>query len=156
MSDIAIEFNENLFFDLIIENGDLKTDDGLETAVLISLFTDSRPDETTINLPNGDDDLRGWWGDEFLDDALDKTGGEVWLYLRGKITEQNLINLRQAAVDSLSWMIEDNVASSVDVITEIETQFETSFRIEIKRPSGNIENFKYFFNWQAQELKKVS
>lgn len=156
MSDIAIEFNEELFFDMVLENGDLKVDDGLETSILISLFTDQKPDDTIIDLPSGEDDLRGWWGDEFLDDPLDSTGGLMWLFLRGKVTNQNLNDLKKAALDSLSWMIDDGVASSVDFFIIQDGQFQVNFRIEIEKPDGSIDNFKYFFNWQTQELKRIS
>ena len=48
--------------DININNGDLSADNGLATAVMISLFTDARAPDLTL-LPAGENDVRGWWGD---------------------------------------------------------------------------------------------
>ena len=155
MADISLNFKTDLTIDLTIENNDLQTDEGLETAVLISLFTDSRPENTKINLPSGRDDLRGWWGDQFLEESTDQTGSELWLYLRGKRTNQTIKNIEDACKNALNWLIIDGIAQSVNVTTIIENQFDVLIQIEILRPNNNIENYKYFFNWQAQELKRI-
>lgn len=155
MADISLNFKADLTIDLTIENNDLQTDEGLETAVLISLFTDSRPENTKINLPSGRDDLRGWWGDQFLEESTDQTGGELWLYLRGKRTNQTIKNIEDSCKNALNWLIIDGIAQSVNVTTIIENQFDVLIQIEILRPNNNIENYKYFFNWQAQELKRI-
>ena len=75
MIDISLAFNSALFeFDLVLAgtspDRDLQGDDGLFTAVIISLFTDRRanaddplPDERICALP----DPRGWWGDYILE-----------------------------------------------------------------------------------------
>jgi phage gp46-like protein len=155
MSDIAIHLNENLFYDLALEKSDLKLDSGFESAVIISLFTDARPIDNAVNFPSGTSDLRGWWGDNFLELSEDRTGGEIWLYLRGKNVIENIKNIEAAANNSLLWMIEDGAATRAEVTAQIENIFDLCFRIEIEKPDGNIENFKYFFNWQAQTLKKA-
>ena len=53
--DIALIPNQNGDSDISIVNNDLLIDDGFNTAVYISLFTDAR-DETVLS------DKRGYWG----------------------------------------------------------------------------------------------
>jgi len=49
--------------DLEVENGDLAHDGGLETAVLMSLFTDRRARDDDKLLDEEARDKKGWWGD---------------------------------------------------------------------------------------------
>ena len=63
MTDLALHFAPGAWSaDLSILGGDLATDDGLRTAVIISLFTDARA-RADDPLPEADADRRGWWGD---------------------------------------------------------------------------------------------
>lgn len=68
--------------DLVIEGGDLALDQGLQTKILLSLFTDRRvgPKE---NLEDPQD-LRGWW-------AREDFGSRLWLLGRAKATKENLL-----------------------------------------------------------------
>lgn len=67
MTDIALAWDNALFAaDLAIEGGRLVTDDGLRTAILISLFTDARANDDDP-LPEPGADRRGWWGDASQD-----------------------------------------------------------------------------------------
>ena len=43
-------FQENGFFDIGIENGDFIAEDGFDTAIWVSLFTDARADESQVVL----------------------------------------------------------------------------------------------------------
>ena len=63
MSDIAHTYNpELLAADMSLIGIDLATEEGLYTAVVISLFTDARADKDD-ELPAGENDSRrGWWG----------------------------------------------------------------------------------------------
>ena len=98
--------------DLAQTSGKLVDDDGLETAVLISLFTDRRADEG-----DGADegDLRGWWGDGYPDVQGDRTGSKLWLCFGRKTTAETRTTAIRYAEDALTWMIEDGVASQVQV-----------------------------------------
>ena len=86
MPDLSLAFNsERGVFDLVLSPGespDLQGDDGLLTALLISLFTDRRahdddplPDER-VGVPS---DMRGWWGDYFETERPDPIGSRLWL-----------------------------------------------------------------------------
>ncbi|HCU26113.1 MAG TPA: hypothetical protein DF383_13945 [Deltaproteobacteria bacterium] len=56
MADIQLAAQDGLSFDIAMEKNDLKLDDTLKTAVIISLFTDRRV--TVEELPDGEQDRR--------------------------------------------------------------------------------------------------
>ena len=82
MADIALTWNNDIGAgDLCVVGADLLADDGLETAVLLSLFSDRRAREEEI--PPGQTWRRGWWGDLLADDQ-DQIGSKLWLLEREK------------------------------------------------------------------------
>lgn len=95
----------------------------LQAAVVISLYTDRRVEQH--ELPEGDRDRRGWWGDTF---ELVPFGSRLWLTERGKITSDDPVNpppgvftlARVEALirEALQWLIDDGVVSSIDVVIE--------------------------------------
>jgi phage gp46-like protein len=92
----------------------------LETAVVISLFSDARagvddvlPDDTPAR--DYRSDRRGWVGDAIPDIAGDVTGSKLWLLAREKQTEETRRRAETYARQALAWMIEDGIAKSVAV-----------------------------------------
>ena len=67
-------------------NGDLLTDEAMETAVLMSLFTNRRASLDEVDDP---DDRQGWWGDQVAEIKDDQIGSKLWLLRRAKSTSQN-------------------------------------------------------------------
>lgn len=149
MNDIGL-FYENNIFDLKIENGDLKADDGLETAVIISLFTDQRVE--VDELPQGQKSRRGWWGDLFPDFDGDQIGSKLWLLDSGKQLTSELPRYQRFAKNSLDWLIQDGVASDISVVATYPKIGQLLLEIEITRPSG--ENTSFDFIWDGQKIKR--
>ena len=77
MGDLALVW-ESDSADLVIVDDDLGADDGLRTAVQLSLFTDRRAEDDDV-LPANDGDRRGWLGDEFAEVEGDRRGMYVFL-----------------------------------------------------------------------------
>ena len=102
--------------DIEIRGGDVALGHDLETAVIISLFTDkrARPDDI---LPGASDDRRGWWGDTYSEIENDPLGSHLWLLHREKQTQQTLNRAREYCQDALQWLIEDGIASEINVTT---------------------------------------
>lgn len=116
--DFAIIYNGTEFiFDMAIKNGDIATDDGLLTAVFVSLFTDRRANDDDV-IPDGTGDQRGSWQDQYLDVPDDLQGSRLWLLSREKELPDVLERARMYAEEALAWSIEDGVARSVSVSTE--------------------------------------
>lgn len=93
--------------DLVLLNGDLAVDEGLESAVLLSLFTDRRARE----LPAGELDPRGWWPDS----PDDRWGSLLWTLTRGKLTRETVERARAYCREALAWAVEDGILERVEV-----------------------------------------
>lgn len=99
----------------------LELEDTLQTAVILSLFSDRRatPDD---KLPMNVTDRRGWVGDEFAaadaDAQPDPWGSRLWLCYGGKSSAELLEKARFAAAEALQWLVRDGIASRVDVATQ--------------------------------------
>lgn len=118
MSDIAVYYNpETLSFYWDIAAPGLAADDGLETAVMVSLFSDriARQDDA---LPS-DDDRRGWWADAYAEEDGDAWGSRLWLIYREKQMASVLRRAEEYAREALAWLIEDRVVSTVQCTAEI-------------------------------------
>lgn len=133
--------------DLRVEQNDLLLDDGLKTAVLISLFTDRRadPDE----LQGGDAWRRGWWADELADEVNDQHGSKLWLLTREKQTQSVAERAREYCVEALQWLIDDGIAATVKVSTSFPSRGILGIEIEIARPSGQRTDLRFDYVWQA-------
>lgn len=99
----------------------LALEDTLNTAVIISLFTDRRAGRDDV-LPLHQADRRGWVGDDFMrsqnDPQVDAWGSHLWLYYSGKASDNVLERARFAAQEALAWMVRDGIAQRIDVATQ--------------------------------------
>lgn len=175
MTDLALVWNADaLAADLLLANGQLATDDGMRTAILISLFSDARAadDET---LPEQGGDRRGWWGDAYARDArpdagtardVNRIGSLLWLLSRSKITTRVLVQAQQACEEALAWLVRDGIASAVRVVIEVlvrpgqqaasssaavgrqATPDLMAIAVEIDRPGGPNRQ-RHDFTWEA-------
>lgn len=148
MSDIKLIYDADIgAYDIAISNGDLQADDGLETSVAISLFTDRRVSDDEAR-PEHANDRGGWWADETLPDN-DSIGSLLWLLKRQKITADILKLAKGYAEDALAWLVTDLVAESVvvDVIREGLTGLV--FSIVITQPKNVIHRYK--MAWKSME-----
>lgn len=95
--------------DLRLSSQGLGIDQGLGTAVFLSLFCDARarrddlPEDTA-------ESRRGWWGDS----EGDRFGSRLWLLRREKQIASTLLLFEQAATDALQWMVREQIVQRVD------------------------------------------
>lgn len=110
--------------DLVAGASGLTVETTLETAVIISLFTDRRADPDDV-LPDAapqagvlPDNRRGWCGDALREVAGDLYGSRLWLLSRAKQTEET----RQRAIfyirECLQWMIDDGHVLTIEIEAE--------------------------------------
>ena len=136
--------------DLALTTGDVATDEGLETAVLISLFTDRRA-LASDELPAGGTDRRGWWGDVEPPAEGDEIGSRLWLLRREKRTADVLNRAREYAREALQWLLDDQVATAVAVDVEYINTDWLALLVRITRPDGGELDGRYEYNWRAQQ-----
>ncbi len=114
-ADVEIKFNpDTREGDITLGKGDLIRDNGLVTAVIISLFTDRRANDSD-NFDN--DDQKGWWGDQVSEVEGDLIGSRLWLLNRSAARENVSILAKEYIFEALEWMIEDGVVAKIDVDT---------------------------------------
>jgi phage gp46-like protein len=131
--------------DWLLAGQDLAAGDDLETAVLVSLFTDRQADPDDP-IPDGTQNRRGWWGDAGRARPL---GSKLWLIERAKQTEQTRLQARDHIADALAWLVEDGVAASVDVVTSWQRPGLLSAVITIAEPDGSANRvFNYEWAWK--------
>lgn len=158
MTDIVLAFDaDTLSADLRLFGGDLETSSTLETAVLLSLFSDARA-EASDELPAGETWRRGW-ALETVGDAASgsRFGSKLWLGARRKKTEETRLWVLETAQAALAWMTEDGVAKSVTLSAEWITGQEgfgfMKLTVEIAKPDTTTETFVYQWAWDAQAAR---
>jgi phage gp46-like protein len=120
---------------------DVATDDGLDTAVYVSLFTDARADPALASDPT---DLRGWWGDEF-----GPIGSRLWQLTRGKATDEALSFAETATRDALQWLVDTGIAAEVEASATRIGLYAISIEARIRRPGETSATFRYALSWAA-------
>ena len=134
--------------DLALDNALLAADDGLETAVILSLFSDARAKDDDA-LPLGQTDRRGWWADAYPAADDDRFGSRLWLLRAAKQLQQSLNTSKQYAEEALAWLIADGVARSVDVETFIPRDEVMGMLVRIHRPDGTQVPIRFELLWSA-------
>lgn len=111
----------SIFWDSSNNRGDwqtlgpvLATGNDLETAILVSLFTD-RMAAADDAIPDGSGDPRGWWGDA---DGTTQIGSRLWLLQRAKQTTETLQRAFDYIAEALQWLIDDKVVARFDITVE--------------------------------------
>lgn len=116
----------------------------LETAILISLFTDRQagPDDV---ITDGSRDPRGWWGD--LGQAY-PIGSRLWLRMRAKQTDQTLQLVRGDIAEALQWMIDDGVVARLDIAAEWQAPGLLAASVTLNRTDGTTTALRYSWAWK--------
>lgn len=149
MIDVALQWDfDNSVGDLSITDNDLTHEQGLTSAVMISLFTDQR---ANIDDPLDDpSDRRGWWGDTLESDG-DRIGSKLWLLYRQKITTQVLAKIKEYIQDALQWMLDDRVVIDIDITVERNAIDRIYTAIDLYRQKGSKITIAFDDLWQAME-----
>jgi phage gp46-like protein len=129
---------------------DLELSDGLESAVLLALFTDRRA-EASDTLPDSETDRRGWWGDAEPVVEGDRIGSRLWLLAREKETQAVVTRAEEYAREALQWLVDDLVAEKVEVTAEVPAPGVLGLAVAIHRPQLDPVEFRFNYAWEAQE-----
>lgn len=147
MTDAAIIWRDT-GGDVQLSGYDLADDDGLKTAVILSLFVDRRAEDDDVP-PAGGGDRRGWWADAWPETEGDRIGSRLWLLSREKQLQSVVQRAREYAEEALQWLVDDGIARAVRVQAGIVRQGVLGLRIEIERPDGTAIEYRFHQLWQA-------
>ena len=155
--DVLVQWdNLNTIGDWALADGDLQSGQDLETAVLVSLFTDrlATPDFVPTD---GTSDRRGWWADPYNDRPL---GSNLWQLERAHKTRNTLGLAQRYASEALQWLVTDGVAQAVAVDTQWLTPSGAgtflAIRIVITSPDGSMTRFTYGWAWDNLAVLKLA
>jgi len=159
LGDIALVWdNQQGNADVYILDGDVASERGLATAVLLSLFTDRRANNDDVP-PSGDaTDRRGWWGDQFLEDGGDLYGSRLWLLDRSTLSNETVLRATEYAKEALQWMVDDKVVSTIGVVATRPSKADAAtlgfaignglvIQVELQRPGKDAVSFRFAHVW---------
>ena len=118
----------------------------LYRAAVVSLYTWrlAGPDD-----PVDDDERYGWWGDAVPREGADRIGSRLWLLRRRSITPQTLRDAEHYAREALAWLIDDGVASQVDVTVERAGRDQISVLVVVHEIAGAEHQYTFNDLWQV-------
>lgn len=120
---IAMALDNNTQSGALVWRDGLQRDDGLGTAILISLFTDRR-----VTADEAEGDRRGWIGDALSEIEGDRIGSRLWLLKREKATEDTRQRAIEYSAEALAWM-EDELISGLEIEAEWITREMLGIRV---------------------------
>lgn len=99
----------------------LELEDTLQTAIILSLFSDARA-SADDRLPLNETNRRGWVGDEFMSDGFsdrpDNWGTLLWLLYIGKVTADVPAKAVFTCKEGLAWLVRDGIADRIEVTAQ--------------------------------------
>nr|WP_168393462.1 phage GP46 family protein [Erwinia amylovora] len=143
MNDINSSWNvTGMNADWAIAPGMLRSGDELQTAVLISLFTDrlARADDSY------EGDRRGWWGDS---GSTDPMGSRLWLLDREVLSRDVALRAEEYALESLSWLRDENIVSDLGASAHIVWPSQLNLMITYQQPGmSRPVSMKFYWLWE--------
>ncbi|WP_145483109.1 phage GP46 family protein [Yersinia aldovae] len=123
--------------------GGLLDGSDLETAILISLFTDrlARTDDVIEG-----DDRRGWWGDSGSEYPI---GSRLWLLRREKLTTQVALKAEDYANEALVWLLDDGVVTAISTDAQIVFPNRLNLIISYQQPAQAQVSVKFSWVWES-------
>lgn len=148
MSDIAIKYDpQTMTFSWNVAAPGLAQEDGLETAVILSIFTDRRAHADDA-LPSGDD-RRGWWADAYAEVEGDRWGSRLWLLDRSKQMPDVLRKAEEYTQEALRWLIEDRVVQTVQCAAEVVRDGVMGLTVVMTRGKKSSAKFRFEVFWKG-------
>ncbi|EON3358794.1 phage GP46 family protein [Yersinia enterocolitica] len=123
--------------------GGLLGGNDLETAILISLFTDrlARTDDGIDN-----DDRRGWWADTGAEYEI---GSRLWLLRREKLTTKVALKAEDYANEALAWLLDDGVVTAISTNAQIVYPNRLNLIINYQQPEKAQVSVKFSWVWET-------
>ena len=129
---------------ITIENGIVEMSGGLPTAVYLSLFGGNEDDIGSIN-----NELT-WWGNRNEIGNFNTYVSETQNILQSlPVTSSNLLRVEQAILRDLNWILEDNIASNIDITVSIPDLNKIKIIVDTEA-FGQESTFEFVENWKAK------
>lgn len=142
-TDLQFVQDDEGIFDLIIDEdaGDFVTTDGLESAILVSLFSDRRAASDEVPDPRR---RRGWIGNLIAEVPGDNAGSGLWLYEQKRLSGDVIAGLRTEAEQALEWMVDQAVANGVSArVVAVPANRQVLLSVDLTETSGDVTSRSY-------------
>lgn len=130
--DYDIQFNSD---------GDIQTEDFLDTAIFISLFCERRANASEVPESHR---RRGWIGNETTPGF--EIGSKLWLYEQARVTRSILLGIQSTVLNGLAWMIEDGISINHEAAATLSAG-QIALTVTMERPSSKVDK-RYFVLWE--------
>ena len=125
-------------------DGDIKTVDFFDTAILYSLFGERRASADEVVDAHR---RRGWIGNSDFEN-----GSKLWLYSQARLTRDTMNSVQDEAKKSLDWMVEDGLAVSIGDPTVALSGGRLLLEVIISRSRDKIDRRLYDV-WEATGIE---
>jgi phage gp46-like protein len=153
MSDLALTWNaQRGAGDFAIVANDYVGEDGMETDVIASLFSNA-PAQAGDELPDGTiakGGEGGWWADAVPVVPGDAFGSRLWLLSRAKRIASTLTRAQAYAFEALQWLVSDKIASAIAVNSSFNAKGWLVLEVTIDRPNQSRVTYRYDPVWLAE------
>ncbi|TAL89293.1 MAG: hypothetical protein EPN62_08825 [Candidimonas sp.] len=119
----------------------LAAGDDLQTAVILSLFTD-RQARTDDVISDGTGDRRGWWADPSF-------GSRLWLLDREKLPRDVAKRAKTYATEALKWLLDDQVVSKFDIVATVVVPSRLNLFVTAYRTGGPSVASQFTWAWKS-------
>ena len=138
-SDIKLIKSKNEIYDIDFENGDFALTDGLDTAILLSIFAEKRASKEKVTDPLK---RRGHFSNEFANIEGYQVGSTQWLFTeQSENSESNTTQLENSVKDGLRWLVDDKICKKVIVKA---TQQSSGVDVNIELQGNSKEESTYY------------
>lgn len=144
------------YLEMVLADRDVEREPSLETEALIVLSTDREADVNDA-LPDDNGYKGGWWADAIPLTPTIKIGTRLWLLKRAKVDNELASRAKEYVEEGFAYWLTDGIAQEVQVTTELVQNATTQLLINIKVVRTDIKNefFKFFYNWENQEIRRA-
>jgi len=136
--DVLLKIQSDGSYDIEVEDGRLKEAGGFETAIPISLFTDTRAPSSRV--PDARR-RRGWIGNLPSADTGRELGSLLWLLDQARVVNDTLNEARDFAQGGLDWLLEDGALSEVRVAVDRLSTREIAIFVTLVRPDNSVAEY---------------
>ena len=144
-SDIAIVWDQAKGRgDWAMAGADLQSGSDLQSAILVSLFTDRRAPPDYQGPAPWDGNRRGCWVDTYNGFQL---GSLLWTLNRSIKSTRVLVLAKQYAADALAWLVETGVVLAFDINAQWVNRTMLGLSIRATMPSGPAQSFQFSWVW---------
>ena len=144
MIDMKFTQGDDGVFDIEIENGVIKREDGFDTALNLSMLTYGRAPASRVVKP---ENRRGWLGNTVSPVIGRNIGSLMWLLNQRRLRQATLNEAISFSREALNWIVEDGLAQKIEVTGTIIPQTGIQLAITITALNGETETY-YINLWE--------